>query len=63
MWDQKSNQLDKNSSFNPKMKYSNRYFQKNDRALEFSTMKMTIRGSEINYLYFQKGLKYVQNEL
>ena len=29
MWDQKSNQLDKNSSFYPKMKCPNRYFQKN----------------------------------
>ena len=50
MWHQKSNQLDKNSSFYPKMKCPNRYFQKSDRALEFSNLKMTIRSSEIHYL-------------
>ena len=50
MWDQKSNHLDKNSSFYPKMKCPNRYFQKSDRALEFSNLKMTIRSSEIHYL-------------
>ena len=50
MWDQKSNHLDKNSSFYPKMKCPNRYFQKSDRALEFSNLKMMIRSSEIHYL-------------
>ena len=50
MWDQKSNHLNKNSSFYPKMKCPNRYFQKSDRALEFSNLKMAIRSSKIHYL-------------
>ena len=61
MWDQKSNHLDKNSSFYPKMKCPNRYFQKSDRALEFSNLKMTIRSSEIHYLQivFSKEAKKI----